>query len=108
MSHNNPNTAQSTVVVRMARHSDEPALRRLAALDSSRPPAAPALVVETNGELVAALALSGGPAVADPFRLTADLVGLLELRAAQIATGGSREPMQRRSLRALAPAAARH
>ena len=101
-------TAQDTVVVRMARHSDAAALRRLAALDSSRPPAAPALVAETNGELVAAIALSGGPAVADPFRHTADLVGLLELRAAQKATGGVRETRRRRSLRALAPATARH
>lgn len=108
MSLNTPGTAQDTVVVRMARHGDDLALRRLAALDSRRPPTIPALVAETNGELVAALALGGGPAIANPFRLTADLVGLLELRAAQMATGASPQPSRRRSLRALAPAAARH
>ncbi len=108
MSQHNADTSQETVVVRLARHGDDAALRRLAALDSRRPPAGPALVAETDGEVVAALALGGGPAVADPFRLTADLVGLLELRAAQMAMGESRERARRLSLRALTPADARH
>lgn len=108
MSRNISDSAVDAVVVRLARDNDDAALRRLAALDSRRPPTIPALVAETNGELVAALALGGGPAIANPFRLTADLVGLLELRAAQMATGTSPQPSRRRSLRALVPAAARH
>jgi hypothetical protein len=42
------------------------------------------LVAERDGVLVAALPLSGGRAIADPFELTAGVVGLLELRRAQL------------------------
>jgi hypothetical protein len=60
------------------------AIERLAQLDSARRPSGAVLVAAIGGELVAALPLDGGPAIADPFERTAALVSLLELRAAQM------------------------
>lgn len=74
----------ASVVVRPGNAADADALRRLALLDSRRPIAGDTLVAEGDGRLLAAVPLAGGPAIADPFRLTADLVGLLELRATQL------------------------
>lgn len=45
-----------------------------------------------RGELVAALPLTGGMPLDDPFRSTAELLRLLELRAAQLLRGGQAEP----------------
>jgi hypothetical protein len=70
-----------TVLIRAARGSDGPALRRLAALDSSELPTGDLLVAETDHEVVAALSLDTGAGVADPFRRTADVVDLLAYRA---------------------------
>ena len=47
------------------------------------------LVAEQAGELVAALPLDGGNALADPFKPTADIVALLQMRARQL-QGSSR------------------
>ena len=63
------------VLLRVARDDDE--LVRLAELDSARPLAGPALVAETDGAIVAALCLSTGRAIADPFVPTRQLVELL-------------------------------
>jgi hypothetical protein len=71
------------VIVREAVPADFDALVRLAALDDRRVPSGTVVVAEVDGELAAAVSLAGH-AIADPFRPTADLVGLLELRAAQL------------------------
>jgi hypothetical protein len=73
-----------TVLIRAARGSDGPALRRLAALDSKDLPTGELLVAETDHELVAALSLNTGERVADPFRPTADVVDLLAFRAKRL------------------------
>src|SRR5690348_3809793 len=70
-----------TVVIRAARGSDGPALRRLAALDSAELPAGELLVAESGDSLIAALSVDTGEKVADPFRRTADVVDLLAYRA---------------------------
>jgi hypothetical protein len=75
-----------TVVIRAARGSDGPALRRLAELDSRPVPAGDLLVAETGDEVVAALSVDTGARVADPFRRTADVVDLLEYRARRLRT----------------------
>jgi len=75
-----------TVVIRAARGSDGPALRRLAELDSAELPAGELLVAETDDELVAALSVDTGERVADPFRHTADVVDLLSFRARRLKT----------------------
>ena len=69
-----------TVLIRAARGSDGDALGRLAALDSARVPAGELLVAEADGALVAAHAPSTGATIADPFRRTAEVVELLQLR----------------------------
>jgi hypothetical protein len=75
-----PLSAAPTVLIRAARGSDGVALGRLAALDSARVPSGDLLVAETDGALVAAHAPATGATIADPFRHTAELVELLELR----------------------------
>ena len=77
-------TLAPTVVIRAARGSDGPALRRLAELDSAEVPAGTLLVAETDDELVAALSMDTGERVADPFRRTADVVDLLSFRARRL------------------------
>ena len=69
------------VLLRPARADDDAELLRLAALDSARPLTGPALVAEQDGALVAALSVSTGRAVADPFVLSAHLVELLRYAA---------------------------
>ena len=76
--------AEARVTVRVDEPGDREALRLLAALDSQRLPSGPTLVAEVNHELVAALPLNGGKALADPFKPTAHLVAMLKLRARQL------------------------
>jgi hypothetical protein len=72
------------VIVRYSTPADAPALARLAALDSARPLRGPALIAEADSRPLAALPLGSGRPIADPFEPTAELVALLELRAAQL------------------------
>jgi hypothetical protein len=75
--------------IRFAYPDDETGLRRLAALDSQPMLTGPALVAEVGGELWAAVSLAGEPrAIADPFRPTAELVGLLRERAQRLTRRG--------------------
>jgi hypothetical protein len=78
-----PTPHPGAVVLRPARPDDGDALVRLAALDSARPLTGPALVATQNGAIVAALCLSTGRAVADPFLPTAHLVALLRQAASR-------------------------
>jgi hypothetical protein len=59
--------AASSLTLRLAGADDAAAVARLAALDSSRPPAQPVLLAEVRPELYAALSLSEHTLVADPF-----------------------------------------
>lgn len=81
------------VTIRLSRPTDEPALSALAALDSTRLRARPVVVAEQEGELRAALALDSGKVIADPFHRTAELVDLLELRAAQLRSRRADRPV---------------
>jgi hypothetical protein len=91
------------VSIRAADGADASALERLAALDTApvaaielaeQAHAGDILVAESGGRILAALRLSDGLAVADPFVRTASLVRMLRVRAAQIA----RERPRRRRL----------
>jgi hypothetical protein len=95
-----PLSALPAVTIRHAFPDDALPLLRLAALDSSGPPAPPALVAEVDGELRAALSLRDGGVVADPFRRTQALVDLLHARAAQLRAADARpaETQTRRPL----------
>jgi hypothetical protein len=96
-----------TLTIRMAVSADAEALGRLAQLDSAPPPApVPMLVAEVGGELRAALPLHGGPAIADPFRPTVELVAILAERTRQLAPPPRRPARRRRLPRAPRPAPA--
>jgi hypothetical protein len=84
------------VVVRPSRPQDGIVLDRLAALDGARRPAGELLLAEVDGEVLAAVPVEGGRAIADPFRPTADLVEQLHARA-RVRRG--RQPGLRRVLR---------
>jgi hypothetical protein len=71
------------VVLRTARADDDVDLIRLAELDGALPLAAPALIAEENGAIVAALCLSTGRAVADPFVPSLHVVERLRQHAAR-------------------------
>ena len=75
-----------TVVIRAARGSDGATLQRLAALDSARVPTGDVLIAEAEGDVVAAHSPATGATIADPFRRTAEVVELLELRGAMLRT----------------------
>jgi hypothetical protein len=79
---------ESQVTLRCAGPADEPALLRLAELDSARPLRHPVIVAESFGQLLAAHSLRDRRTVADPFEPTAPLVDLLIARARQIETDG--------------------
>ena len=81
---NDKTVTSSELTVRLAESTDALSLVNLAALDSADVPSRPALVAVRDGEVVAALPVNGGRAVADPFKHTAAIVELLELRAAQL------------------------
>jgi hypothetical protein len=85
-----PLLALPAVTIRHAFPDDALPLLRLAALDSSQPPAQPALVAEVDGELRAALSLRDGRVVSDPFHRTQALVDLLHARAAQLTAADAR------------------
>jgi len=75
------------IAIRPATADDTSAIRRLAALDSTtRLPAGEVLVGVVDGEIRAALPVTGGRPIADPFHLTSELVAHLELRAAKLRT----------------------
>lgn len=92
--------------IRRASEGDADAIRRLALLDSRPAPSGQVLVAEAGGELLAAVGRGATHLVADPFRPTADVARLLELRAAQL-WGAATGPVRPRGLRPLQPAEAR-
>jgi hypothetical protein len=75
-------TNTEPLTLRVARPDDVPAVRRLAQLDSSRPPTGRVLLAVVGSEPVAAIGVASGSVVADPFRPTADVVAVLRQAAA--------------------------
>jgi hypothetical protein len=86
------------VTIRMARHADAPALHALEELDSHELGTGDVVVAEVDGEVRAALPVSGGPAVADPFHPSDVLVELLAVHAAQLRRDRRRPTPTRRAL----------
>jgi hypothetical protein len=90
------NPLSESLMIRLAYAEDYPALARLAELDSAdRVPSRPLLIAEVGGEPRAALSLSDGTSIADPFHPTAEILSLLGMRAAA-ATGSTRGAARRR------------
>ena len=78
-------TTAPHISIRLATEADNATLIRLAALDSAPAPHGSVLVADVGGEIVAARSLVRSRSIADPFRPTADISELLELRARQAA-----------------------
>jgi hypothetical protein len=72
---------ESHVSIRLASASDAAALRRVAGRDTRPLPGGDLLVAVVGGEVRAALSLSNGESVADPFHPTTGLLELLRIRA---------------------------
>jgi hypothetical protein len=84
---------RSPVTVRLGAPADRCALERLAELDSRPLPPGPHLVAEREGRIDAALSLSRGELVADPFRRTAELCELMCCHAGRLAQGPQPSPV---------------
>ena len=80
----------SQISIRIARQDDYADLWRVATLDSALVHEGPLLVAESDGEIVAALSLTNGGVIADPFRRTAELVDLLRAHGAAKASAERR------------------
>lgn len=83
-------------------------VQTLAALDSRAPLRGHALLAERHAVLIAAIALSSGSVVADPFQATADAVHLLRIRRYRLLRQGGDVGQLRSLLRRLAPQPATH
>jgi hypothetical protein len=73
----------SLLTIRRARAEDDQALRPLAIIDSALPLTGDVLVAQLDGAVVAAISLTDGRSIADPFRPSADTVEILRLRRRQ-------------------------
>jgi hypothetical protein len=94
------------VTVRRAAPRDAAAIRHLAELEGRRAPAEPVLVAEVDGTVLAARSLDERQAVAVPFRPTAQLVELLDLRSLHLRAElelADRPGRLRRAVRGLVP-----
>ena len=92
------NTINAAMTIRRMdlTETDRRAVETLAARDSADVLEAPVIGAEVEGQLLAALSLSSGETVSDPFSRTDELLAMLELRAAHLRR---RESNGRRVLR---------
>jgi hypothetical protein len=91
-------STSTSLTIRLARPVDAAALAHIATLDSAPAPRGEGLLPEADGKPVAAVSVTTGHAVADPFVATAEAVAVLRLRAAQLrAPGAPRRPLLRRA-----------
>jgi hypothetical protein len=88
MSSNIHSSQFAEIAIRVATPADEPALRRLAELDSALPVRGEVLIADADRIPVAAHALIERRTIADPFRPTAAIVELLEARADNLRRAG--------------------
>jgi hypothetical protein len=85
------------VTLRLATADDDEAIARLAALYDRPIPTGPLLLAEVDGELQAALNLSGVQELMEPYLPTAALVELLALRAKHLRDQMTPGPATRRA-----------
>jgi hypothetical protein len=77
--------------IRSATDADADDLRRLAELDSERPLTGRVLIAEQDGAGIAAISLTDGRTIADPFHRTTAAVAALHVRADAL-TAAERTP----------------
>ena len=92
MRHDTAPTINSEITIRRMdlADADRDSVAELADLDSRRAPDGPVLGAEVEGTLLAAISLTTGEVIADPFSRTAELRPLLETRAVQLRRRGSK------------------
>ncbi|MBD0282222.1 MAG: hypothetical protein ICV69_08525 [Thermoleophilaceae bacterium] len=95
-------------VIRPATAEDQRSLHRLAELDGRRPLSGPALIGEIGGIPAAALSLSDGRLIADPFQQTAVLSQVLRIRAGALQAYSRTPSLADRVRAAMAPFRAAH
>jgi hypothetical protein len=91
--------AGASLTLRVATPEDLPRIARLAALDSSWPPAPPVLTATLDGEICVAVSLTDLHTVADPFRFTTEVRAITLARADQLRSAASPERRGRLRLR---------
>ena len=85
-----PGRPQEPVTLRLARPQDERTLLELAQLEGRPEPRGRWIVAEIDGSVVAALSVASREFLGNPFRPTAHLAPLLELRAKQLTAASAR------------------
>ena len=97
------NSSHAQMVIRRldSAGSDRPALERLAGRDSAAAPTGEVIVAERDGHLVAAISLTTGELISDPFVAAGDARALLQQRAVEL----RRRDRTTRSLRLIRRAA---
>src|SRR5437764_5165732 len=93
-----PATTTESVVLRLRSVQDDDALERLATLEGLPLGEGNYVLAQVAGVVVAALPLNGGRPLADPFRPTAHLMPLLEMRRRQLLGGAARAAAYARAL----------
>ena len=73
-----------TITIRSFEEGDAAAVELVAELDERPVPPGPLLVAEIEGTVEAAVGMSGGETIANPFAACADVVELLQTRAEQL------------------------
>jgi hypothetical protein len=91
-------SSPAPITIRRATDDDVRALDRLARLDSQRLPAGPHLLALEDDRPVAAISLSSGRVVANPFATTDSTLELLRERAGHLAGEPSRDVGRRNAL----------
>jgi hypothetical protein len=79
----------------LATAGDQPALERLAQLDSTRAPSGELVIGELQGRLVAAISLIDGQSISDPFVAGSQIRELVRLRAEQLGLESRRRALSR-------------
>jgi len=98
-----PMTTSPDITIRRADARDADSIARLAALDSTRPPAGAIVLAERGGELWAAMSADDGHIAADPFRPSAASVQRLRDHVAAVTPSRRREALRRRLRSVLGP-----
>ena len=93
-------TNSAEIIIRAARPEDMPEIAKVAGRDTHELPAGPLLVAKVSGHVRAAISLTDGSFVADPFHRTSELVQMLRIRAGT--AGTSKVTPLRRSRRRFA------
>ena len=85
------------ITIRAARAEDMGELARVASRDTHELPEGTLLVAKVGSDVRAAISLSDGTVIADPFHRTAELVEMLKIRAVAVSRvrGGEIAPRRR-------------